>query len=362
MEKNFLISQEREVVLQSLLNFKNQLKEAWLEVKKIPLFEKEQEFSKILLCGMGGSALPGYFLKSVFEKEMKIPLEIVNHYDLPAWVDRQTLLFFVSYSGQTEETIAATFKAKKRNLKGIIIASGGSLAKLAKKWSWPCYLFTPKANPSKQPRLGLGYPLASLLGILKRLKILNVSEEEMKEVWQNLLPEEEKKYLPDQPWSKNLAKKIALASQNKVLILLGGEHLLGNLHILANQINENAKQFAYFFPLPEMNHHLLEGLSFPQERKFFHFLFLSSSLYHQRVQERLSLTSEVLQKQGFSFSLWSGTKKKRFLSAFEALVFGNFLSFYLACLNQTNPLAIPWVDYFKSRLSNLPYPRNLSKL
>ena len=147
------------------------------------------------------------------------------------------------------------------------------------------------------------------------------------------------------------AMQMAIAAKNHSIWYVASEHLIGNAHAAANQINENAKRFAGYFTLPELNHHLLEGMKYPQNNPdSLLFIFLESKLYDKRIQKRYAITKEVLKKNMIPFLTYTCDEKTPFGQAAEVLVMGSYLSFYLAVLEGIDPTAIPFVDYFKSEM------------
>jgi glucose/mannose-6-phosphate isomerase len=189
------------------------------------------------------------------------------------------------------------------------------------------------------------------LAILEKARLLDVSDSEI-EMVVSATKKANEKYNFAINHGKNLAKQMAKKLQSKIPIVLGAEFLAGNVHAIANQINENAKIISCWFLLPELNHHLLEGLANPKTNdKNLAFLFLSSNLYNSKIQKRIQITKEVIKKNNIEvleFRLESGSEIEQ---SFTVLVFGSWLSFYLAILNNLDPALIPWVDYFKERLS-----------
>ena len=134
-------------------------------------------------------------------------------------------------------------------------------------------------------------------------------------------------------------------------VIVASEFLNGNGHIFANQINETAKQFVARFSIPELNHHLMEGLAFPVAlKKILYFVFLESPLYSKRIKQRFEITKKVLAKNKIKFVANKINAKTVAGATIEALVFGSYASFYLALLNKVNPAQVPWVDYFKKEL------------
>ncbi|HLD28166.1 MAG TPA: SIS domain-containing protein, partial [Patescibacteria group bacterium] len=134
-------------------------------------------------------------------------------------------------------------------------------------------------------------------------------------------------------------------------ILVGAEFLSANGHIIANQINESAKNFAVPFVIPELNHHLMEGLLLPSAvTSRIRFVFFNSSLYHSENKKRFAITQQVLRRQQIKYMEYTINGSSRLEAALEILLFGSWLSFYLTVINEQNPTDIKWVDYFKAEL------------
>ncbi|MEK7607272.1 MAG: SIS domain-containing protein [Patescibacteria group bacterium] len=337
-------------VLPSVEQFSSQCRDAWREATTISLPAAYRKVSNIVLVGMGGSALGAHVVKTAIP--LRIPMAIVNDYRLPDYAGKNTLVVLSSYSGTTEEVLSAAQEAQEKKAKILVIATGGALADFAKKNHAPIYRFTPLHNPCGQPRLGAGYTLIGLLAILKTLGLARISGNEVKDAIAGIDIFAEK-LGPATPFTENPAKQLAKTLEKKIIFIAASEHLVGSAHIMANQINETGKQFAAYFPLPEMNHHLLEGLTFPKElKKYAHFLFLESDLYHPRTQKRYPLTQEVVRKQGFSASSWHRSTPSRISQALEAIAFSGFMTFYLSLLNDIDPSEIPWVEYFKKKMAS----------
>ena len=300
---------------------------------------------------MGGSALGAQLLKAAFFDSLKLPFEIVNDYRVPGTLDSKTLYILSSYSGGTEEPLSTIAEAKKRRAKIVGLAGGGKLAETLKKDGLPVFIFDTKNNPSGQPRLGLGYAVFALWGILAKLGFMPTVEwDEMAKTAETAI----KKYSFDTPADDNCAKWLATELQGKIPVIVTHGFLNGNAHILANQINETAKQFVAQYPLPELNHHLMEGLQFPGEnKKLLYFIFLKSKLYPKKIIQRVDITKKVIAKNKIKFVEHEIKSAGRVAATIEALVFGSYASFYLAMLNRVNPAVVPWVDYFKKELDRI---------
>lgn len=322
---------------------------------KIPASYKKVK--NVALLGMGGSAIGMHFIKSVFADELKIPVEIINDYKLPALVNKDTLVIASSYSGGTEETLQAVSEAKKRKAKIVVICAGGKLAEFALRQSsvraksnkLPALIFTTKNNPCKQPRMGLGYSIVGQMMILQKVGLLkNVATQKMIKT----IEESDKKFGVKADEATNPAMQFAKKLLDKSVWFVGSGHLLGNIHIAANQMNENGKRFAGYFALPELNHHLLEGMVNPKSNSAsVYFVLFNSSLYHPRVQKRYDITKDVLAQNSISGEIYKCQAKDKLGQACEMLVFGSYLSYYCAMLSSIDPSNIPFVDYFKAKMA-----------
>lgn len=317
-----------------------QCAEARRDVKKIKIPKNYRGVENIVVAGMGGSALGGHLIQTLFANQLKKPLEIIRGYNLPAYVGPKTLLILSSYSGGTEETLSAASEGKKRKAKIVGLAAGGKLAKFLRTNNYPAYIFKTTFNPSNQPRMGLGYSIIGQIGLLAKCGLLKINEQEIKNVVSEL------------SCPPRSIEKIAATLKNKIPIIVASEFLLGNAHVLANQINENAKCFAAYFELPELNHHLMEGLKNPSaNKKNLTFILFNSDLYLPRNQKRYKILKTVLAKNKINFLEYRPAAKTKLLQSFEILSFGSYLSFYLAMTYNLNPSPVPWVDFFKKELN-----------
>lgn len=325
----------------SVLDFPKQCAQVIWEMAQQEIPNQCYLASNIVVSGMGGSALGGRVLVSLERQIIRVPIVVSTEYHLPNFVNRSSLVVISSYSGNTEETIMSLAEARARDAQIFIITSGGKLAQIALDQHLPHYIFDPKHNPSSQPRMGLGYAILSLAFLLARCQLIHPLE--------NLsdLPEYLGSKQKNEPQFRELASKLA----GKIPILITSEHLKGAAHCVKNQINENSKNFSAFFDLPELNHHLLEGLSFPESNQHnLHFVFFNSKHLHPEVAKRYPLTQTVLGKQHIPFSEIMLDGPNRLFEVMELVQLGGYLSFYLSQENGIDPGPIPWVDFFKDSL------------
>ena len=335
-------------LLESLQKLPEQISSVIKDEKNISLQFSLRDIKTVVINGMGGSNLGGYVLQSIFRDHLKIPLLIEPGYDVPAYVNKNTLYIVSSYSGSTEEPMAAYAKAKRRGAMIVILCSDSDspLKKLAEKDKVAHYFFKTVANPSNQPRLGLGYGVSGLLMLFKKLHLLTVKDKELRDIISQL---KRKNVLLFK--KGNEAQHLAKLLSDHEVILFGGQIFEGNLRIMRNQWCETGKNFASYLVLPDMNHYSLEGLSKPSNnKKRLMALVIDSSLYDTKIQKRLELTTEVMKRQGIKVVSYTPSGKTPLSQSFDLLQFGSWLTYYLSIQNRVDPLPVPWVDWFKKQL------------
>ncbi|MBI2411173.1 MAG: hypothetical protein HYV32_04750 [Candidatus Kerfeldbacteria bacterium] len=296
--------------------------------------------ANIVLCGMGGSAYGGYIAQSLFHDELQRPLMVNSDYHLPGFVNEQSLVLLSSYSGSTEEPLSCAEEAKVRKANITGFSSGGALAKLFPT-QYPGFIFEPKHNPSGQPRLGTGYMSMGTIALLRQLGVISITKEEAQAAVQEVRANQEA--------TKQQAMAIAQQIQQTIPVMFAAEHLGGNVHILRNQMNETAKSFAAYGELPELNHHFMEGLKYPQDKKLT-VIFINSSHYSAHLQKRMALTKEVVSKNNIAWVEYQAAGSTKLAQMLNVLSFGGYLSLFEAFIYGLDPSLIPWVDYFKEQL------------
>ena len=340
-------------VLNSVQQLGLQLKQTVSELKEVKVPADYKNVDKIVINGMGGSRLGARVAERLFSDDLKIPLIPIGSYDLPSYVDNKTLLILSSYSGNTEEIVMSHKQALERKAKIMVIAQGGKLAQIAKKHNYPGYFdFVPKHNPCNQPRMSIGYQILATILLLSKSGLLKIDQKEIQSLplW---LEKVKNKYDMNVSFKNNKAKQIAKKLHDRIPVFSAAEFMMGALHVVRNQINENAKQTAIYFETPELNHHLLEGLAFPRSNpKNLYFVYFESDLYHPRNKKRIEITKRLLKKNKISCASLKLTGKTQLEQVFELIQFGGFLGFYMSMLNSIDPAPIPWVDYFKKELKN----------
>lgn len=349
----FLKSLDPGLVGDSIACLPDQIDQILEDAGSVSIPDSHKDINKVVLNGMGGSNLGARIIQSVFEEELSVPVIITPGYKVPGFVDDKTLFILSSYSGNTEEPLSVYEEVKSRKAKIVGVTSShenNKLEKLMADDGLPGFAFTPEHNPSGQPRLGLGYSVFSILGILDKAGVITLDKEGIKEISKEL-HKKNKDWEPYSEVKQNRAKEIAQELEGKVPVLIGAEFLEGNLHTFRNQMCENCKNFADYLTLPDLNHFLLEGLPHPESNQDnLAFLFIDSDQYSPEVQKRSELTKQTVEKNGIKTLNYKAESASKIGQSLELLQLGSWITFYLAILNNENPSLIPWVDWFKDQL------------
>ncbi len=328
-----------------------QLQQAWDEISSMYIPEEYKSIENVVLTGMGGSALGARMVDSFASDRLRVPFEFFNEYKIPNYVNQKTLVICYSYSGNTEETVECTYQALNKGAKVFGVTTGGKLADIFKENKIPAFIIDEKHNPSKQPRMSMGYAAGSILALFNKVGVISVLNEEI-ETATKRMNEVATDFHEHTPSNKNIAKNFAEKLSNKLPILVASEHLVGTTYAIKNQFNENAKTFALLFDIPELNHHLMEGLANPKKLKeIASFVFIHSPFYSERVQKRYPITEEVVSKNGYEYHVYNTGSTNKLAEMFEILIFGSFMTYFLTEKYNIDPLKIPWVDLFKDKMS-----------
>jgi glucose/mannose-6-phosphate isomerase len=332
-----------------ILNFSEQIEEAVAIGSTCRVKIKTAGLRNIVITGLGGSAIGGNLLRSYLQKELHLPIVINRHYVLPQFVDNNTLVIVSSYSGNTEETIAAHLHAVKRGTRVLCISTGGETERLAKKFGQPWI----KIPSGLSPRAALGYSFFPLLVVFASWNLIKRRPKEIKETIDVL--RQKREIFGNVASSDNAPLQLARRLVGKVpIIYSASEHFDAVGLRWRGQICENAKQLAFGHVLPELNHNELVGWKNPpQLLKQMHVVFLRDRRTHRRVAIREDITKGIVSERAAGVTeVWSeGTSL--LARMFYLVHFGDWVSYYLAILNKEDPTPVRVIDYLKSELAKL---------
>ncbi len=325
-----------------------QCKNAWIEINKLVLPSYYLKVNKVLILGMGGSGIGGELACDFTLQTSEIPIYTHHNYGIPEFIDEKTLVIAVSYSGNTEEIIDGFVEAYKKDAKLIAITSGGELEKLAQKYRAPYYRFAYKSPP----RAALGYLFISIMGILKKLNIADISQQDINTTI-SMLQSQLEKMNRDIPTVKNPAKKLAQVLSEKIPIIYGADFMRGVAIRWKTQFNENAKVISYAEVIPESNHNSLVGLEFPESiQELFYFIILQSRFDHPKSKIRQDFFEKTLKKQKISVqSIILPSSTNCVLAEICGMIYwGDLTSYYLAIINKIDPYPVEIINQLKQTI------------
>lgn len=305
-------------------------------------------YSSIEISGMGGSALPGnllrVYLADLFRRfDGKHPIAIYQNrfYGLPHEAYQEGCLNFIcSYSGNTEETVAAFEEALKRNLPSVGISAGGRIEALCREHHIP-HIKLPIPFENFQPRVGTGYFFGAIFGVLAQLGMVTDTCDEL--VGEAEAVSREMAHLEEQ--GKLLAEKIV----GKTPVIYADTRYKSVAMIWKIKMNENAKTPAFWNFFPELNHNEMVGFTNPQG-KFFLILLLDSE-GNAQMRKRFEVTAKILESRGISSETIDMGEGSVFTKMFRMIFLGDWASYYLALRYGVDPTPVDMVEELKKSLA-----------
>jgi glucose/mannose-6-phosphate isomerase len=284
---------DSEDVLGAVERFADQCREGWeigLAAEGLP---DASGVESVVVLGMGGSGVSGDVVQAVVEPRLPVPLRTIKSYGpLPEWVGRNSLVFAVSYSGSTEETVAGLDEALSRGCRIVALSSGGPLADRASLEGF-AHVRIPQGH---QPRASLGYLTMPLLAVLAKVGLVPDMQEDVDDavaVLSDIASRCHRKH----DTSDNPAKALAEQLKGKVPIVYGG---FGIGAVAAYRfkcdLNEYAKTPAFAGALPELDHNEIvgwKGLSELTSENLINVLLIDPK-EHPRVAIRFEITRKLI--------------------------------------------------------------------
>ena len=339
-------------MLNHLHEFPEQCQRAW---EKAWSFELPQEYAtidKVVILGMGGSAIGGEIVHGLAWAESKVPIWVHRDYNLPSLVDEDTLVIASSYSGNTEETLSAFTESLQTPAKKLVLTTGGRLGELAEKEGIPVFTIDYQAPP----RAAFPYSFVPLLGILQKIGLLGDKSASLPQALP-VLKKLSKDFVETTPLASNPAKQLATRLWGQIIVIYGAGILSPVARRWKTQFNENSKTWAFVEFFPELNHNAVVGyeLSSPLKKRMFVVLLHSASL-HPRIRLGYEATAKLLVKSGISHEFVEAVGENHLAQVMSLVLFGDYVSFYLAMLNRVDPTPVDYIDFVKRYLAQSSTP------
>ncbi len=326
---------------QLIERFPAQLLEA-LEIGNNSTINKhDREINKVYVAGLGGSGIGGNFVQEFVKDECKVPFVVGKGYDIPAWVDSNTLCIVSSYSGNTEETLHAFEIIKGTGAKIVCLSSGGKLIAEAKENGYD-HIKLPDDWPS--PRACLGYSLTQQLFVLNKLGLISESSIGQIKKSVDLI-----KFNMDD--IKAEAKKVANFFIHKMPIIYTTNRMGAVALRLRQQINENAKMLCWHHIIPEMNHNEVLGWGIKNED--FAVLYFRNEDDFKRNAVRIDINKDIISK--YTSNIMEVYSKGNSLveKSIYFVHLGDWISWYLSELRGVDAVEIDVINYLKGELAKV---------
>lgn len=324
--------------------FTRQLADALKIGQAVDIARPGSDIRNILITGMGGSGIAANLVESLTFGRVPIPLMVSKGYNIPQFVSPHTLFIACSYSGNTEETLAAVHKAMLKRAQIICITSGGRLLELARE-SNLYHIQIPGGSLS--PRAHLGYLVVALLSALYHTNLAGAAFIKETENAIEYLDRGEKAI---QAEAELIAKKL----KGRLPVIYCDERLKPMAVRFQNQINENAKQLAHVNTFPEMNHNEIVGWRFPENiLQQTQVIYLYSDQDHGRVEKRMEICREIFEKKSTHIVDIVAEGASLLEQYYYLIHLTDWISYYLAKENQVDPDPEEVVDFVKEELAKI---------
>ncbi len=297
-------------------------------------------FSNIIVCAMGGSALPAHLLANL--DKATVPVFIHKDYGLSPKANENSLVICISYSGNTEETVSALKEALEKKVKIVGMASGGEIEKICQENNLPFV----KIPGGIQPRYATGYFFSAITKVLENAGLMTTISNEFGKLAQELKAinlDQEKEGIA-------LAKKLF----KKIPVVYASSNYEDVAKIWKIKFNENSKVPAFYNCFPELNHNEMVGYAGLKKigTKNFFAIMLQDSNDHTRIKTRMELTAKLIKKNGADAKIVLIKEGDKLFKIFATLLLGDWTSYHLALLQKIDPTQVKIVEDFKDLLKN----------
>jgi len=323
-----------------------QLSQARRVAAPIALSERHTDVDAVVVLAMGGSAIGAELVAAAAGDRLKVPLSVHRDYGLPPGIRARTLVIAASHSGETAETLSGFAAARQRELPLAVITTGGRLASLAASDGLPLLQY----KLGGQPRAAIGFGVGLVHELLSRAGL--IADPDPLGAVVTALEELLDRTAPSVETEANPAKQLAWSIFGRIPVIYGHGSMAAVAHRWKTQLNENAKAWASWEPMPEANHNAIEGSLNPRE--------LGDALYviqlrdrnePPEIAERYRVVEELLGERATNRSEVWADGPSPLARVLTSVAYGDLVSAYLAILYQTDPTPVTLLAMLKERLA-----------
>jgi glucose/mannose-6-phosphate isomerase len=341
---------DSEDVLGAVERFAEQCREAWAIGSAAPGLPQAADLASVLVLGMGGSGVSGDVLGVVAEQRLGLPVSVLKSYGpLPAWVGPNTLVFAVSYSGSTEETLAALTEAFARGAHCVIVASGGPLADMAADRGAPLI----QIPSGLQPRASLGYLALPILAAMQSMGLLPGVDADVRETIE-VVEELAARCHRSVPRAQNPAKRLASFLEGRVAVVYGGHGAPATAAMRFKcDLNEYGKVPAFWNALPEMDHNEIVGWSGLTEltSNNMALVLLRDPEEHERVSMRFEITRDLIGSAAADVMELKATGRSVLARLFSLVFVTQLAAIYVGLARGVDPGPVDVIQRLKAELN-----------
>ena len=297
-------------------------------------------FDNIIINGMGGSALPAELLSETFsqyaENGIQYPVYINRDYSSSKYIKDSSIIFAISYSGNTEETLSAYETAISENRVVIAMAAGGALIERARELEQP-YVVIPNPNPDFQPRYATLYILKAIIETLIQFGVLtDTARDKIVDLVNQVKPQD----------FESKGESLANIIKGKTPVIYATCEYKLAAHLWKIKINENAKTPCFWNYVPELNHNEMVGFTNPQAD--FQFILLKNEVETSRNIKRFNKLKQLFESRGLSIiDVIVPDFGNKLANLVAMTLIGDWTAYYLALSYGIDPTPVDMVEEFK---------------
>jgi glucose/mannose-6-phosphate isomerase len=333
-------------MLDAVLGMPSDCRAAYDSARQADGLPSSEGITSVTFCGMGGSAVSGDVVRSVFLERLGLPVEVSRSPVLPEHCGSATLVVCSSYSGNTAETLAAFRSALKRGCRVLVVTSGGTIAEEAAEAG----VAIVRVPPGYQPRAALGHLGFASLGALETIGILPKLESDVDEAIAEV-----KAVLavtgPDVPTEDNPAKTLVTRIGDRFPVIWGADGI-GSVAAARwkTQMNENGKLPAFWSSMSELDHNELVGWTAPFGERFF-VVGLRHDGEDPQLPPRFPLSYDIVRAAGGEIEEVHARGTSALARLMSLIMVGDLTSVYLAIGRGVDPTPVPVIERLKAALA-----------
>lgn len=329
-----------EMMKELVASFSAQLRQG-IDIGEKAVFKKPaSKIRNVIITGLGGSGIGGSIVSQIVDQEVRVPVVVNKDYFLPAFADKHSLVIVSSYSGNTEETLAAMNTAIEKGCTIACITSGGKVLEIAREKGLD-HIVIPGGMP---PRSCLAYSFTQLFYVLHGFGLIGDWFKADLEASIHLLDHEEEHLCAEAYY---LAEKL----HRKIPVIYSQANFEGVCVRFRQQINENSKMLCWHHALPEMNHNELVGWTTPNDKLAV--VFFRNETDYERTRARMELTRSIVTKYTpYIFEVYSKGASQLQRSLY-LIHFGDWVSWYLSEIKNIDATEVKVIDFLKGELSKI---------